>query len=347
MKKWFVVGLLILTSSVLTSCSEDSAADQKQTIERHIPVKTMWIKLKPFSEYLKVTGTVKARNQIRVVAEEAGTLEKILKDKGSYVRRGDTLAVLDNQIVSASFRDTRAALHQAEIEFKSKSVLYEQKAISELEFLASKYGLERAQAAYDLARARYNKLFIRAPISGFINSRYFDKGAYIMPPSPLFDLIDNSTVKIQAGVAERFLADIHKDSPVEITFDAFPDMKIDAPVTFVSQSIDPVSRTFEIEIELENPQRKLAPEMIANLNILRKQYSDRVVVPLDALIESEAGRYVFVNQQGVAKRLPVQIVSISRDSVLVEGLQPDSELIVVGQQEVSDGDLLLVKNDAD
>jgi len=346
MKK-FLTGLIILGLAIfLLQCSGGESADQiKEVIRKQVPVKTVTLKPRPFAEYLNLTGTVKARNQIKIMIEESGILKKILKDKGQTVQAGDTLAILENEVLRASYKQAHAALKQAQIDFQSKKVLYAQKAISEIEYLSSKYALERAQAVLDLARARHKKLFITAPIPGFVNARYYDKGAFAIPATPIFDLIDNQTVKIEAGVAERFLSDISIGIPVKITFDAYPDMAIESTVKFVSQSIDPLTRTFKIEIEIPNPQRKLAPEMIANLQLLRHKYENRIVIPLDVLIESEKGRYVFVDSSGVARKVPVQLVSIYRDSVLVDGLKPNQNLVIVGHQELSDGDILLVQNE--
>jgi len=338
--KTAIVAVITLLSIFLIQCSSDSTADEAKIEVRAFSVKTVDLHPRPFQEYLDITGTLKARNQINLIAEEGGILTEIRRDKGSYARKGDTLAILENRVLKASYEEARAARNQAELDFNSKNVLYGKKAISENEYLSAKYGYERATATYDLARARYDKLFILAPISGFINSRSYDRGAYVMPMTALYNLVDNTTLKIRAGVAERFIADISKGTPAEITFDAYPDMQLTASVDFVSQSIDPSSRTFEIELGIPNPDGALAPEMIANLKLLRRSYKDKIVVPMDALIESEDGRYVFVVRQDRAVKVDVSILAVYEDSVLVEGLNENQELIVMGQRELTDGDFL-------
>lgn len=331
-------------SIILIRCSSDSSANEARIETRAVSVRTVSLQPRPFQEYLHITGTLKARNQIDLIAEEGGVLKDIRKDKGNYVRAGDTLAVLENRVLRASYEEARAAKSQAELDYNSKNVLYGKKAISENEYLSSKYSFERANATYDLARARYDKLFIIAPISGFVNSRAFDRGAYIMPMSALYNLVDNKTLKIRAGVAERFIADINTGTPAEITFDAYPDMKLEASVDFVSQSIDPSSRTFEVELGIPNPEGRLAPEMIANLKLLRRSYQAKIVVPMDALIESESGRYVFIANNDRAQRIDVNILAVYEDSVLVEGLYKDQSLVVVGQRDLTDGDPLDIIN---
>ncbi|MBN2366157.1 MAG: efflux RND transporter periplasmic adaptor subunit, partial [Calditrichaeota bacterium] len=166
-----------------------------------------------------------------------------------------------------------------------------------------------------------------------------------LPTSPIFDFIDNASMKIIAGVAERFISDIRAGTPAIITFDAFPDTTITSTVRYVHKSIDPESRTFKIEIDIPNPQRKLAPQMIANIKLLRRSFEDQIVIPLDAVIESEEGRYVFiVSSKSQAEKVPLQFMAIYQDSVLVDGLKPEQQLIIVGQQELTEGDPILVQN---
>jgi RND family efflux transporter MFP subunit len=344
MKKIFVIITLIAINISFVGCSKDGKANQQSNQSRGIPVRSMWLQPRPFAEYLQITGTAEARNRVNIVAEEAGTLRRVIRDKGSIVRKTDTLAIIENKILEASFNEARAALNQAELDFSSKKVLFEKRAISENEYLASKYGLERAQAAFELNKARFSKLYLTAPLNGYVNERNYDIGSYTMPGSTVFDFIDNAYMKIIAGVAERFLNDIKIGTQAEITFDAFPNLILESEVSFINRSIDPLSRTFKIEIKIPNPERNLAPQMSANVKLLRRSYENQIVIPLDALIESEEGRYVFtISDEKLAKKTLISILAVYQDSVLVDGLKANQRLIVIGQQDVTDGDTLEVQ----
>ena len=348
MKKVIIISLvliLLIVIFVMVFGNEKSSEEVANISVKTTPVTTSILKPKSFAEYLEITGTVKARSRVNIVVEANGILKQILKPKGSYVQKGDTLAILENEEVRASYDDAIASLKQAQNNYRSSKILYDKKAISENDYLNSKYTLDRAQAQYDLAKARYSKLFITAPISGYVNDRFHDLGAYLLPPAPLFDLIDNYHVKIIAGVAERFRNDIERGTSVQLTFDAFPDIKIDSKVSFVFQSINMDNRTFQIEIEIQNPNRRLMPNMIANVKLLKRSYSNKIVIPVDAVIESENGRYVFLEDHNTAKKVKVEFIAISQDSVLVNGLEPDQHLITLGFHELTDGDsLTVVKN---
>ncbi len=345
MRKFILIGAIFLVSFYWLGCAEKTDAKESNSASITVnatPVKAMPLKTQSFSNYLSVTGTVAARNHINILVEEGGTLKKVLKEKGRYANSGELLAILENKILEATFKQANAALQQAQLDNKSKTVLYEKRAISENEFLNSKYKLQSAQANYDLAKARYDKLHITAPISGLVNDRYYDLGAYANPMTPMFEFIDNEVMKVRAGVAERFLSEIHVGTPTEITFDAYPDVKFNATVSFVSRSIDPKNRTFLIEVQLPNNDHKLAPEMVANVRILREELADQIVLPLDVLMESEKGWYVFIADGNTAKKVFVTQEAIYQNKVMVKGLHAGQLLIYTGQRDLSDGDIINV-----
>ncbi len=333
MKQLFIA----LAGLLLVACSSEPSKTPSSE-SKGIPVRTIQLEHRAFSDYIQLTGTVQANKKIDIVAEEGGVLQTIEKDRGAFVRKGDTLAVLENKVLEAANQEAHAALKLAELQLNSKQVLIDKKAISENEYLASKYALERARANFNLTQARLNKLTIVAPFTGHIERRSLDPGAYVTPMSPLYQFVEKSRVKITAGVAERFLKDIRVGSPVTIRFDAFPEVVLEKRVSFVYGTVDPESRTFEIEIQIDNPKGQLAPDMMADLNIQRRTFRDQIVIPMDAIVQSEEGRFVFTVNQNLAKRHPIEIIAVHDDSVLIDGLHIGDQLIVTGQQDLSDND---------
>ncbi len=333
----------------LGGCAQRSPAAPKDPTAaaadpgKAVPVRTQRLEPRDFVDYLRVTGTVLARGKINVVAEEGGILKRLLVDKGNRADAGAGLALLDNPVPVAGRDQAAAALKQAELDQATKKALFDKKAIAENEYLYSNYSLEAARAAYALVQARVDKLTLRTPIAGIVNRRYYDLGAYVTPMTPAFEIIDLDQLRVRAGVAERFIGDVGLGTPVDVTFDAFPDVTITAPITYVSRDIDAQSRTFDVELQFDNPGRRIAPAMVANLRIRYQSLHNRIVIPLDALIEGANGWYVFVDDGGRAKRVDVQQLSVSGSEVLVEGLAPGQNLVVSGQRALSDGDPLELK----
>ncbi|GAB4331417.1 MAG: efflux RND transporter periplasmic adaptor subunit [Calditrichia bacterium] len=345
--KQFLILISVIMILLAVGCSSEGSAQQETKPANATPVIVQVVQPGDFKEYINVTGTVAANKRVQLLAEEGGTLQKIIRKKGSYVKNGDTLAIIENKILEAGFREARAALQQAELDYNSKKVIFQKRAISENEYLLSKYSYERALAAFELAKTRYSKLFITAPFAGLVNERYYDVGAYAQPMSPMFELIDNRKMKVIAGVAERYIQFIRPGTPAIITFDAFPGLTIEAQVTYTSRSLNPLNRTFKAEIEIPNDDRRLAPDMVANVKLLRQAYADKIIVPLDAVIETEQGRYVFVEEDGKAKKVNVDFLAVYQDSALVSGLNVRDHLVTIGQQNLTEGDSVYVPDEAD
>ncbi len=336
--KFLIVASLVLLLFI-AGCGQSASSRVQEIPQKEVtPVRTVTLKRQNFTSYLEVTGTVKARNHIDIIVEEGGILKEVLIDQGRTAKQGQVLARLENKILMAGYRQAEAALKQADLEHESRKIPFKNKAISENEFLRSQYSLDAATASFELAKARLEKLWIVAPMDGLVNRRYYDIGAYANPLTGIFEFIDNEVMKIEAGLAERYLRFIQSGTPVEIGFDAYPDMKINAEVSYVSRSIDPDNRTFLIEAQVPNGDGRLAPQMIANLKIRLQTFDDQIVVPLDSLVQAETGWYVFVENGGHAKQVSVQRMAIYEDRVLVEGLAENQNLIVVGHQDLSHGD---------
>lgn len=338
-----IIGLLMMSIWFILNCAD---VNEAKNIEKHYtPVKIKVLQEQPFNDYIKVTGTVKAVKEVKIIAEESGVLQKVVRDKGSFVKKGDTLAILKNEIVSAQYKQAAAMLKQAELDVKAKNTLFQKKAISEIDYLSSKYQYEATKASYELAKSRYEKLFLKATISGLVNERFQDVGSYVTPMAPTFEILDIRYMKIRAGIAERYMDEIKIGTPVEITFDAFPELKIETKVTYKSSKVDPLSRTFIIEAEFANPGLQLGSEIVANVKVLKNTYQNKIIIPQDVVVESEQGYFVFIEKNSVVHKVPVKVENIVENKLVISGLNPGDHLVVVGQRNIADQDTVTVIND--
>jgi len=160
-------------------------------------------------------------------------------------------------------------------------------------------------------------------------------------------MVQIDPVKVQGGVPERFAGDVRAGASARVTFDVLRGEVFQADVRFVGSTVNPRNRTFEVELALPNPGRVIKPEMVANLELSRRDLTDALVIPQNALVRVEEGFVVFVavdeNGQAVAQVRPVRLGPAQRNLVVVEeGLDPGDRLIVVGQNQVANGDRIQV-----
>ncbi|MFH1278115.1 MAG: efflux RND transporter periplasmic adaptor subunit [Candidatus Eisenbacteria bacterium] len=319
----------------------------KADVEEYVPPTTP-VKVRPaeqltFIDYFTLLGVTRAAREATLVFEVGGVIEEILADQGSAVRAGDPIARLDDELYRAALDEAKAARDlAAEIQERSAS-LREKGGISDFDL--SRLELERAmaEARFRTAKAQHDRTVLRAPFPGVVDTRLLDPGDYATPLAPFVRFLDISVMKAEIPVPEVSLTRVAKGGTAEITTDTWPGRTFEGKVTFVSREVSGATRTVTVEVTIPNGDGALRPGMTVRAKMVRDMVEDAVVVPQDALVETEEGPAVFLAVDGKAVLRPVVIGPIYGEKALVEsGLSPGEPLIVVGNRELVDGDLVEV-----
>lgn len=154
-------------------------------------------------------------------------------------------------------------------------------------------------------------------------------------------------MKVKAGVPERYAADIKAGREASVRFNAYGISTRTGKLTFVGSVIEPRSRTFDVELQLTNDDRVLKPEMVARVLVTKTIVSDALVIPITSVIRDEQGTSVFVvvRRDGVpvAQQRAIELSVASGGEVVVSGgLEPGDEVVVLGQTDLTRGDVVQV-----
>jgi RND family efflux transporter MFP subunit len=349
------LALLALTAAIAPlACGggEAGASEQATGEEDHarvVNVEVRSVEARDFAERIQLSGTVEANRSVTLSSEESGVIRRLPVEKGTTVAEGEPVAAIDDRILRAQLEEARARAELARETFERNRQLFEEEAaISELRFLETRAEADQAAASRDALRARLERTTIRAPFAGVLDDRLVEVGSMVSPGTPVARLVDLDPIKVTAGVPERYAADVQVGSTVSVTFDVLEDQEYEGRLTYVGAVVDRESRTFPVEFSLPNPGRVVKPEMVANVSLLRRQLDDVVVVPQGSLVRVEDGFVAFVVEEDeagrpVARSRPVQLGPAQRGLAVIEsGLSPGERLVVVGQQQVADGDRVRV-----
>lgn len=324
-----------------TAEANEAAAEE---FTRIINVETSPIESAPFSEVIRLTGTVAANRDVVLAAEESGRITSVFLDKGRRVRAGTAIAKIADDGLVAQVEQARAVANLADETWTRRKRLYEEDQVgSELAYLEAKYSAEQAAAAVAALEDRLAKTVIRAPFSGVLEDRMIEVGSMVAPGTSVARVIDLDPVEIQAGVPERYALDVAQGASVSVSFDVIPGEVFEGTVSFVGSAVDAQSRTFPVEFAIPNRDETIKPEMVANVSLVRRERSEAIVVPQEALVRVEDGYVVFV-VEGTGDQATARVRRIERgpsqnNRVVVEsGLAAGEDLIVVGQHQVEDGD---------
>lgn len=339
-------GVVLLAASV-ASCGGSAQADGTDGTEafvRIINVEVHEVQPQTFIEEIRLTAVAQANQDVRVSAEESGVIRQILVEKGARVRKGQALFRIDDAVLAAQVDQARAAAQLAGETWQRRRSLWEEDRVgSEIIYLEARAAAEQTAANLKVMEERLARTTIRAPFDGILESREVEIGTMVSPGTAVARIVDLNPIKVVAGVPERFAADVGLGATATITFDVLEGEVFHAPIGYVGATVEILSRTFPIEVELANPNGLMKPQMIANMSVIRRQVDDAIVVPQDALVRVEDGYVVFTAVEWdtgtVAEVRPVEVGPRQRDMVVIEkGIVAGEHLIVVGQKSVADGD---------
>jgi len=347
---WALAGAVSLVlaaaacGSGTANATEDGTAEGGAEYVKVVNVVTTPIEPSDFTSWVRITAEARADDDVTVSAQESGVIVRFFAEKGQRLARGAPIAKIDDAVLRAQVEEARAAADLAHERFLRQRQLWEVEKIgSEITYLQTKYDADQARARSEQLEARLARTTIRAPVAGVLDDRFVEAGEIVSPGTRVARVIDASRLEVTGGVPERFGSFVREGETAVITFDVLPGRTFEGRISYVGAAIDPRSRTFPIEIVMENPDGLVKPQMIANVRVATERLEDVIVVPRDVLIRTENGYQAFVVAgpagEEVAEARDVTLgASFENRIVVTGGLEPGDRLVVRGQQLVDPGD---------
>jgi membrane fusion protein (multidrug efflux system) len=349
-----MIVLLMGTAMVNTGCNDvdgaSSEADSASTSpnRRLVRVETMVTSAESFNDVIELTGVVEAWKDA-VVSAEAGGQVRYIAPLGTQVQAGGQVARFDDRLLKSSYDAAKAQYDLALDTFGRQQALYRDSIISALEFQTARANRDQTLAMLQQADKQLKDAHLLSSFAGRVEEHFVEQGELVAPGTPVIRVVNTTQVKVTAGVPERYADDIRKGTPVEVRFTAYGNERRLGKVGFVGSVINPKSRSFPVEVILDNGGGDLKPEMVAELFVLRAALSDEVVVPQTAILRDERGPSVFVVERTgedgsttVSRRSIILGPSFGGRTVVTEGLGLNEEVVIVGQSNITEGDAIEV-----
>ncbi|MFO7915078.1 MAG: efflux RND transporter periplasmic adaptor subunit [Candidatus Krumholzibacteriales bacterium] len=326
-----------------------------------VPVKTFTASRKDISDRIIFTGTIQPWQRSDIVPAAGGKLDEILIEQGDYVEEQQIIANLDMAPVRIQLNQAEAAVSVAKASLENARTNYnrllklkEKGSVSTRDYEQAQLAHESAmaqlrQAEANLEMARYNmdEAVIKAPFAGYITSRNADEGDILspMPGSPgVATLMDISSVKIEGTVPAEDIKYLDKGDRAVIRVDTYPDTLFEGSVYSLSPAASIQTRSFPLEVSAGNPGGMLKPGFFATVELIVRERKGAVAVPVDALLEASGRDYLFVVEDGAARRREVK--PGLREGLFIEiseGLAEGETVILAGKNVVSDGSRVAVE----
>lgn len=307
-----------------------AAADQR------VPVRMLPILPQKLGDRLTTVGTILPNEQVEVRSEISGKIEGIFFKEGSRVKKGDTLIKINDAELQAQLLRAQNRLAIAERQEKRQARLFEEKLISQEDYDTSLNELNIAKADVQLITAQLAKTAIRAPFDGMIGLRYVSEGSYISPTTPITTLQDNSVVKVDFKIPEKYASAIKAGHKINYTVHG--SSQTHSGTIFARDSkIDASTRTLNVLAMSPNPHGALIPGSFANIEVVMEE-REALMIPSEALIPELKGHRVFLFKAGKAVSQSVQIGTRTDQLVeIMQGVQAGDTLITTAILQLRPG----------
>lgn len=293
------------------------------------------------SESKVYSGSLAENMATAVSFSTPGTVKTLNIAEGKKVSKGTLVATLDDTSAKSALEIATAMKNQAEDARSRMEKLYQNKSISEIQWMDVESKYKQALAAEKLAQKALDDCKLYAPATGIVSGKAVELGQNVLPGVPVFKIVDIAKVKARAFVPEKEIGSIRVGDKVRIQVGALGNKVFDGKISNKGISANPLSRNYEIEAEIINKSGELLPGMLAEISLERRDSLSGVVLPTAAVMLDERNRkFVWVVSGGHADRRDVKVqlsVDVSGNDVLVQGIEPGDTVIVSGIQKVGRG----------
>ena len=326
-----------LGEKIKTLEEEIAKQDTSTKAKKFIVVGFEAIKKKPFTHYLQVQGKIDSDKNVEISSSVGGSVEHVYVVKGQQVKSGALLAKTDGEQILKGIQEVDKALELANQLYDKQKRLWDQQIGTEVQYLQAKNQKESLESKKSTLQEQYSKTSIRAPFSGVIDEVYTKEGQLLAPGMPAFRLVNTNDLKLIAAVSESYVSKVKVNQEAIVTF---PDVnkEIKSRVKVVGDVIDPVNRTFQVDLDLKQDKNLLKANMISYIKI--KDYSNPsvIVIPVNIIQRNNDKNYVYVVDGAISAKRFITVGQYYENSVeVLDGLKEGDKLITIGYQDLVEG----------
>jgi len=330
---------------LITACApKDKTAGGKSAnasaeVKTTIPVRVMAVTRTKIARTIDYTATIQAFEEVNMAPSTPGRVDKIYVEVGDRVQKGQKLFLMDRTQYYAS----KIQLSNLEKDLARMDTLLKVGSIKEQTYDQTKAQYEVMKTNVDFMEENTQ---LEAPFSGIITGKYLEDGElYSGAPTAsgkaaVVTLMQINPVKVIVSISEQYYPLIKNGMKARVTADVYPDKEFEGRIFRVYPTIDAMSRTFRVEVEIPNNNQILRPGMFARVYIDMGQI-EAFVVPADAVLMQEGtnDRFIFVVSGNTASRRLVKLGKRFDDKVeIAQGdLKEGDNLVIDGQARLSDG----------
>jgi len=342
---WIMVALIVvfvvtIGSRIMEKKARIEKAKRAAMKEEVAAVRVITLTLKPerLVDKINLPAQVEPYKDVWVKAEVSGQVVEVLVEEGQNIEKGEVIIQLDD-------RDYRTRLARIDANSKLAELTYNRTEALVKKELAAPSKLDEIEALLKDLTAQHNeaklalsRTSIATPLSSVLNEIKAKKGDYVGIGDPVAQILEIDPVKVTVGVPESDVAAIFDLEEADVIIEALGKLRVRGKKVYISRQPKTLSRLFELELMVPNPDARILPGMFARVELVKHVFNRALSVPLYAIITEGNERFVFLEEQGRAVKRRVTLGTLIDWRVhITSGLKAGEKVIVVGHRLLDDG----------
>ncbi len=321
-----------LLATLLVACGDNKNAQTSDENERVEQVRVQKIEATQFDRKINLSTTLQGYETQNVAPSVTGKIEKIFVEEGSRVAKGDDLVRMDQ----LQYKTTKLAYANLGVELARVEALLKTGSATQQTYDQLKLSYDQTKENLDFME---QNTYVKAPFSGVISAKNYEDGE-LYSGQPILILTQINLLKAEIAVPEQHFPNVKRGMEIELRSEIYPDQTFMAVIETVFPTIDPATHTFQVKVRIPNAKELLRPGMYVNAT-LPLGTTQAIVVPYQAVLKMQGSneRFVFVNENGYAKRIRVTLGQRFDDKteIVSNEINVGDDLVVVGQARLIDG----------
>ncbi len=295
------------------------------------------------SRQIRLSGETQADKSVLLAARANGIIAELDVTKGQRVAEGDVLMRLEGPELQAALANAKMSLDQRARELDADQKLADSGNMADLPLVAAKSAKAAAEAMVSQAQAELDKLVLRAPFAGVIDQVPVEPGQWVQTGTTVAALMSYDPIVVRAELGELDVGDIAVGA--KATVHLVDGREAEGTVRFLSRSAEKITRTYPLEVALDNPDAAIPAGMTAEI-VLSAPPVRSIIVPRSVITLNEAGEIGLrtVDAQNVTHFAKVTLVGDRPEGLILAGVPEGVRIIVAGQDLVGDGQTVDVKD---
>ena len=328
---WMISGLFFNKSKSSNLASINISAEKK----------LLNVKAKEFSSELRLSsvviqGRTESNRSVLIASETNGIVENIFVDKGDQVIKGQIICKLSIDSRMAKLDEAEALMRQKKLEWEASKVLVEKGYRSQTKAAGSKAAFDASKALVVQMEKELDNINIRAPFDGFFNDNISEIGDFLSIGMPCGQVIDYNPILVTGQISEQEIRKVKTGVKSQAILSTGE--RVSGLVSYISKTADKKTRTFRVEVRIENPDFKIKDGITTELFIPTQKVIAHLIPPSSLTLDSE-GRIGIrhINKDNNVLFSSVEIIGDEGELVWVTGLSEKVIIITVGQEFVVEG----------